>query len=154
MAEAAGIFARESSYLERYVQIGVAANRLISVSFPETVDPGVDEAHPLLDRLERYLDGAHDGFDDVELALTVATLERRVLETVRPIPYGHERSLDAVARATAGIDVDEASDLERVREILTVNPVPIVVPDHRVRGVSGAVPEDVRDRLRRLEGLA
>ena len=34
MDEVAGIYARESTYLDRYVQLGVAQGRVISVSFP------------------------------------------------------------------------------------------------------------------------
>lgn len=153
MAEAAGIFARHSEYLDRYVQLGVAGNRLISVSFPQSIAPEVDDAHPLLNRFERYLDGAQEGFNDVELALTVPTLERRVFETIRPIPYGHERALEDVARATPGLDGDDPEDLDRLRTVLTTNPVPIVIPDHRVRGVDGSVPAEVRTRLRELEGI-
>ncbi|MFW6448564.1 MAG: MGMT family protein [Halobacteriota archaeon] len=153
MGQAAGIYARRSSYLDRYVQLGVAANRLISVSFPAAVGAEVDSQHPLLDRFERYLDGARDSFEDVELALTVDTLERRVLDAIRPIPYGHERDLEAVALATPGLDPADPDDLEKVRRLLADNPVPVVVPDHRVRGVDGSVPAAVRGKLRRLEGL-
>ncbi|MFP4590254.1 MAG: MGMT family protein [Halobacteriales archaeon] len=153
MGQAAGIFARWSPYLERYVQLGVAANRLISVTFPASVDADVEADHPLLDRFERYLDGAHESFEDVELALTVATRERRVLDAVRPIPYGHERDLEAVARATPGLDPTDDDDLVSVREALAANPVPVVVPDHRVRQVEGSLPPPVRRTLRQLEGL-
>ena len=37
MDEVGGIFARESTYLDCYVQVGLAQGRVISVSFP--VDP-------------------------------------------------------------------------------------------------------------------
>lgn len=153
MAEVAGIYARHSTYLDRYVQIGVAGNRLISVSCPDAVDSAVSDEHHLLDRFEGYLDGTREDFENVELALTVPTVERRVLETIRPIPYGTEQSLAAVATATPGLSGDDAEDIERISTILSANPVPIVIPDHRVRDVDGAVPTDVRRKLRALEGL-
>ena len=47
----------------------------------------------------------------------------------------------------------EQEDQQQVREALAANPVPLLIPDHRVRdGPSGAPPE-VEQRLRSLEGL-
>ncbi len=55
-----GIFARESSYLDRYVQLGVASGRVLSVSFPDTPDEEAREDHELLERIFDYLDGIED----------------------------------------------------------------------------------------------
>lgn len=153
MVEAAGIFARESMYLGRYVQIGVAGNRVINVSFPLDVEADVGDDHPLLDRVERYLDGARERFDDVELAMTVSSEHRAVLEAVRAIPYGEQRTVEGVARTTPGLNAEEDDDLETVREALANNPVPILIPDHRVRNGPSGAPAEVEQRLRALEGL-
>ena len=51
MEETAGIYARESTYLGRYVQVGIASGRVISVSFPERPDEGYETDHELLDRI-------------------------------------------------------------------------------------------------------
>ena len=77
--EAAGIYARESPYLERFVQVGVASGRVISVSFPMAPDEEAGDEHELLDRIGRYLEGEHDDFADVEVALTLPTDRRGVL---------------------------------------------------------------------------
>lgn len=153
MDEEAGIYARESSYLDRYVQVGVASGRVISVSFPADPDEGAQPDHDLLDRIAAYLEGEEDDFRDVEVGLTVPTDQRAVLEAVREIPYGEQLSVERLARLTPELDPEDEDDLVLVRTALDGNPVPLLVPDHRVRdGPSGAPPE-VEQKLRSLEGL-
>lgn len=150
--EAAGIYARESSMIDRYVQIGVVGSKVISVSFPETEAPEAEPEHPLLDRLFDYLDGEPDDFADVDVGLTVPTDQRAVLEQVRSIPYGESATVEAVSRMTAVLsDADEGRSV--VRNALTENPTPIVVPEHRVTDADGSAPEAVTHRLRVLEGI-
>lgn len=153
MSEAAGIYARESSYLDCYVQLGVAQERVLSVSFPATPDEGADGAHELLDRIEAYLQGEADDFGDVTLALTMSTGERRVLEAVREIPYGEEATVAQVARMTPDLDPESEEDHTLVREGLAGNPVPLFVPDHRVRDAPSGAPAAVEQKLRAVEGL-
>jgi len=141
-----GIHARDSPTLGRAVQIGVASGRVISVSFPEAPPDDADPDHPLLDRVFDYLDGADDHFDDVTVALTVPTAQCEVLESVRTVPYGETIGVARLARL-AGLDDDEASDLDTVRTALRSNPTPLFVPDHRITG-PGATPPDVAERLR------
>lgn len=153
MGEAAGIYARESAYLDRYVQIGLASGRVVSISFPETPDEGVAGAdHELLERVEAYLEGREDDFADVEVGLTLPTDRRSVLETLRKVGYGDQVSVEQLARMTPGLS-DEGEDTELVRGTLDENPVPLVIPDHRVRDGPSAAPPAVEQRLRSLEGL-
>ncbi|HET7324177.1 MAG TPA: methylated-DNA--[protein]-cysteine S-methyltransferase, partial [Halococcus sp.] len=127
MSEVAGIYARESAYLDRCVQVGVASERVISVSFPAT--PGdADPDHSLLDRIFDYLEGSHDEFADVEVALTVPTDQRAVLEAVREIPYGNQVSVSRLTGHVAGFDADEDTDRDRVRTALDENPLPLLIP--------------------------
>ncbi|PSP55871.1 cysteine methyltransferase [Halobacteriales archaeon QS_1_67_19] len=153
MGDVAGIFARESQYLERYVQLGIASGRVLSVSFPETPDEESESEHELLDRIEAYLEGVEDEFDDVEVALTVPTDQRRALDRVREVPYGDQIDVETLARMTSGIDHAEEDDLNTVRTALTENPAPLVIPDHRVRDGPSAAPPAVEQKLRSLEGL-
>ncbi|UPV99151.1 MGMT family protein [Halorussus gelatinilyticus] len=149
-----GIFARESSYLERYVQLGVASGRVLSVSFPDVPDEEAGEDHDLLDRIFDYLDGIDDeDFSDVEIALTVPTDQRRVLERVRGIPYGDQINVETLARMTSDIDHTDEEDLNLVRTALDENPAPLLIPDHRVRDGPSAAPAAVEQKLRSLEGL-
>lgn len=147
---AAGIYARESAVLDRYVQIGVVGPNVVGVSFPESPDPDAGGDHPLLDRIFAYLNGEPDDFEDVEVGLTLSTDARAVLEEVRTVPYGETVTVAAVARSTEALS-DAAENATVVREALRENPTPLLVPDHRVRdGPSGAPPE-VPERLRQIE---
>ena len=147
-----GIYARESAYLERYVQVGVASGRVLSVAFPATPD-AADEALPLLDRIDAYLEGNADDFDDVPVAMTMPTDRADVLEAVRSIPYGEDVSVEQVARMTPGFDPESAEDHQLIRTALAENPAPLIVPDHRVRDGPSAAPPEVEQRLRSLEGI-
>lgn len=144
-----GIYARYVAVLDRYVQLGEAGDKLISVSFPRESDEPAD--HPLLDRIDDYLDGEEDDFSDVDVGLTVPTTHRAVLEALRNVPYGDEISVDLLARMSAGINHEE--DHAVVREALRNNPIPLVIPDHRVQDGPSAAPDGVRDTLRTVEGL-
>lgn len=152
--DVAGIFAREFDALDRFVQVGLASGKVLRVTFPETPEPGAANDHPLLDRIETYLTGAtRDGFDDVQVALTVPTDQRRVLEATRDVPYGKSITLDALARMTPGLDHEDDADVATVRTALSENPAPIFVPDHRIEDGPGATPREVAEKLRSLEGI-
>ncbi|QZP37391.1 MGMT family protein [Halobaculum magnesiiphilum] len=148
-----GVFGRRFDAIDRAVELGTASGRLISVSFPETLPSDADGDHPLLDRIGEYLAGAEDDFADVEVAITVPTDRRSVLESVRNVPYGESVDLARVVKMTADLDHEDEADLEAAREALRANPIPIVIPDHRVRDVGGATPGAVAARLREIEGI-
>lgn len=149
-----GVFVARSTYLDRWVQIGVASGKVINVAFPvDRPEPVVDENHPVLDRVLAYLDdGERDTFEDVDIGLTVPTEYRRIYDTVRTIPYGTEWSSEHVAEQTAILEPGEES-LQTVREALGANPVPVIVPDHRVTGLPGSLASQLRGALRDREGL-
>ncbi|MFC6717124.1 methylated-DNA--[protein]-cysteine S-methyltransferase [Natrialbaceae archaeon GCM10025810] len=152
----AGIYARESPYLERYVQLGVASGRALSVSFPEVPDEEAEtaESHPILDRIFEYLDGLEEvDFDDVQVALTVPTDQRAVLEQVRTIPYGEQTDVSTLAATTPDLDPEDDDDIILVRTALDGNPAPLLIPDHRVRDGPSAAPPQIEQKLRSIEEL-
>lgn len=146
--DTAGIYARESSVLGRYVQIGMAGGRVIAVSFPETVNSTAvaSDSIEVLDRVFAYLDGQKEEFADVDTGLTVPTDHRAVLESTRKIPYGTTVDIDQLAR-TAGLEDDTST----ARKALANNPVPLVIPDHRVRDAPSGAPPAVEQQLQQLE---
>lgn len=148
--EDAGIYARESEAVGRVVQLAVASGQVIDVSFPAEVPADADPDHPLLDRIFAYLDGAEDEFEDVETAITVPTTQRQVLDAVTQIPYGETGNSRQVAHM-ATLDPDDEEDAQTIRTALRANPVPILVPDHRVTDAPGATPDDVAATLRNIE---
>ena len=149
----AGIYAAPSSYLGRYVQLGVAGDRVVSVSFPKEPEADARTDHPLLDRIEAYLEGVEDDFADVAIGLTVPTDQRAVLEKVREVGYGEQITVEALARTTPGLDADDDEDRQLVRTAIAENPLPLLIPDHRVRDAPSGAPPDVEQKLRSLEGL-
>jgi len=94
-----------------------------------------------------------DDFDDVAVALTVPTDQRAVLDAVREVPYGSQVTVERLARRVPDLDADDEDDRDRVRAALDGNPLPLVIPDHRVRDAPSAAPPKVEQRLRSLEGL-
>ncbi|RAW45869.1 methylated-DNA--[protein]-cysteine S-methyltransferase [Halorubrum sp. 48-1-W] len=151
-AGVSGVFAREYDAIGRAVEVGFAGGKLIAVSFPTDVPADADADHPLLDRIGDHLAGGDERFDDVDIGLTVPTDERRVLETLRELPAGESWSVSRLTRL-AGLDDNDAADLESVTRALRGNPLPIVLPDHRVEGGPYATPGEVRSTLRRVEGM-
>ncbi|MFB6300145.1 MAG: methylated-DNA--[protein]-cysteine S-methyltransferase [Halobacteriales archaeon] len=151
--EEAGIFAIESSYLDSYVQLGIASGRVISLSFPRSPDADAGTDHPVLDRIKRYLEGTKEDFADIETALTMPTDRRQILETLRGIPYGEQISVEQLVRMTPGLDPDDEGDIETARSALADNPIPLIIPDHRVRDGPSGAPPGVEQKLRSLENL-
>ena len=147
-----GVFAREIDEIGRAVEVGFAGGRVISVSFPATAPADASGDHDLLDRIEAFLGGERDALDDVATGLTVPTDRREVLEALETIPCGEEASVSRLTRLAA-LDADDPEDLELVTSALRDNPIPILFPDHRVQGGPYATPGDVREALRRAEGL-
>ena len=151
----AGVYAREYESIDAVVELGVAGGRVIAVRFPSTTPSDAGREHPLLDHIGAAIDGSTDAFEALataEVGLTLATDQRRVLEALRSVPAGQSVSVSRLTRL-AGSDPNEADDLETVTAALRANPVPILVPDHRVDGGPYATPASVRDALRRAEGL-
>ncbi|WP_018257936.1 MGMT family protein [Halomicrobium katesii] len=149
----AGIYAREFEFLDRYVQFGAAGEKIIQLSFPERPAAESRTDHDLLDRIEGYLSNETDDFRDVDVGLTVSTERRSVLEAVREIPYGEEAGVDQLVRMAPVLDPSDDESARIVREALADNPVPLVIPDHRVRDGPSGAPPAVEQKLRSIEGL-
>ena len=116
--EDAGIYERESTFLDRYVQIGIAQGRVLSVDFPTQQEPDAKTEHELLDRIEAYLQGEEDDFEDVTVALTGPTAHREVLEKVREIPYGESGTVEQLAAMVPGRSFSDEDDMVAIREAL------------------------------------
>jgi O-6-methylguanine DNA methyltransferase len=111
-----------------------------------------DQAEDLADRIAAAFAGERV---EVPLDLTHATpFQRRVLETVRGIPRGEVRPYVWVAREAGSPGASRA-----VGNVMASNPVPLLVPCHRVvrndgRTGSYAFGAGKKVRLLRLEGVS
>lgn len=153
-----GVFAARSDFLDRWIQVGVVSGNVINVAFPTSrpteAEVEAKAGHPVLERLLAYLDeGTRDDFADVEIALTGPTAYRPVYDAVRTIPYGSETTTVELASTIAQLAPEDDPE-HVVTNALRANPVPVLVPDHRVTDGPGGLDPDIRDRLRTREGLA
>ena len=108
----------------------------------------------LMERLKTYFSGGKTAFPD-ELDLSAATpFQRKVWEITRLIPYGNTKSYTWVAE-----QVKKPEAARAVGQALARNPLPIIIPCHRVLtingrlgGFSGGV--ELKRHLLRLEASA
>jgi methylated-DNA-[protein]-cysteine S-methyltransferase len=132
----------------------LASSRL---SRAKDVDPVADEGE--LETLHRelmdYLEGRRTRLDwPLDLRLARGEFDRLVLSTAARIPYGAVTSYAGVAR-----ELGRPSAARAVAQALRWNPLPIVVPCHRVVGSSGALVGyagsklGLKERLLAVEGV-
>jgi len=81
--------------------------------------------------IHEYLRGERRAFD-IPLDLVGTTFQRSVWDVIASIPYGGTMSYSDVAQA-----IGKPSALRAVGQATGANPVPIVIPCHRVVGKSG-----------------
>jgi methylated-DNA-[protein]-cysteine S-methyltransferase len=92
----------------------------------------LDEARRQLDE---YFEGRRRSFDlDVDLALATKPFSRRVLEQLARVPYGEVTTYGALAARAGAPRAARA-----VGTVMNRNPIPIVLPCHRVVGSSGSL---------------
>jgi O-6-methylguanine DNA methyltransferase len=86
-----------------------------------------------LDQIVEYLNGARREFD-LPLDLRGTEFQRRVWATVAGIPYGETRTYADIARA-----IGKPKAVRAVGAANGANPLPLVVPCHRVLGSDGSL---------------
>ena len=145
-----GIYAQRFDELDTIIQLGVASGQVIDVSFPDTAPDDATTDHEVFTLINDYLDGDRLALTDVEIALTVPTDHRQVLDALQNVSAGNTVTVSRLARL-AGIDEDSEEDQAAIRDALQANPVPLLIPDHRVHDAQGATPPDVATTLRDLE---
>ena len=95
------------------------------------------DATPLLLEAERqlaeYFAGKRKTFD-LPLAPKGTAFQRSVWQALRDIPYGETRSYGEIARAVGNPKASRAVGMANHR-----NPVPVLIPCHRVIGADGTL---------------
>jgi methylated-DNA-[protein]-cysteine S-methyltransferase len=100
--------------------------------------PGAVEADPppfaaeAIARIVSLLDGQRTDLSDIALDLRGSELELAVWQAARRIPCGEVRSYGEIAR-----EIGEPRSAQAVGVALGRNPVPIIVPCHRVLAADG-----------------
>ena len=107
------------------------------IEFTEIESPPHSNVHPTLRpcfrQLNEYFEGQREHFD-LELKLEGTEFQRKVWQQLLEIPYGQTTTYLGVAR---GLGNQKA--LRAVGAANGRNPIPIVVPCHRVIGSDGAL---------------
>jgi methylated-DNA-[protein]-cysteine S-methyltransferase len=106
--------------------------------------------------LERYLEGAEVDFASLQLDLRgVGTLHRQIYEATRQVGWGRTTTYGALAR-----EVGHPNAARAVGQAMGRNPVPIIIPCHRVLASGGGLGGfsafgggDTKQRLLALEGI-
>jgi methylated-DNA-[protein]-cysteine S-methyltransferase len=101
--------------------------------------------------LDEYFAGRRRAFD-LPLDLRVAPFHEAVLHELAQVPYGQTETYGSLARK-----VGRPRAARAVGTIMNRNPIPIVLPCHRIVGANGALTGyagglEVKRRLLRLEG--
>jgi methylated-DNA-[protein]-cysteine S-methyltransferase len=101
--------------------------------------------------LDEYFEGKRRAFD-LPIDLRVAPFHADVLRELALVPYGRTETYGALARAAGKPKAARA-----VGTVMNRNPIPIVLPCHRIVGANGALTGyagglDVKRALLRLEG--
>jgi methylated-DNA-[protein]-cysteine S-methyltransferase len=87
----------------------------------------------IVERIRRHLAGDVQDFRSVAVDLShVAPFFRQVYETARQIPAGQTRTYGEIAKA-----VGQPNAAQEVGRAMAKNPVPILVPCHRVAAAGG-----------------
>ena len=84
-------------------------------------------------RILAYAEGANDNFADVELDLAgIPQVNRRIYEHIRELAWGETTTYGAVARWLGDVALSRA-----VGGAMGANPIPLIVPCHRVLAADG-----------------
>ncbi|HEY8732904.1 MAG TPA: methylated-DNA--[protein]-cysteine S-methyltransferase [Candidatus Limnocylindria bacterium] len=125
--------------------------RLVRVYGPGVV-PDHRRSGALAKELDQYFSGKRQVFDiDVDLS-GLTPFQRRILAATAKIPFGEVRTYQTIARRAGNEKASRAAG-----GALNQNPIPIIVPCHRVVGSSGSLVGyagglDVKRRLLAIEG--
>jgi methylated-DNA-[protein]-cysteine S-methyltransferase len=139
-------------YLDRGTSL--RASRLSHEPGVEVV-PGGEDLDEIYRDLTEYLAGRRRRLEwPLDLRLARSDFQRSVLRATAAIPYGAVVSYAGIAQG-----VGKASAVRAVAQALRWNPLPIVIPCHRVIGASGALTGyagskiGYKERLLAIEGV-
>ncbi|MBS0201152.1 MAG: methylated-DNA--[protein]-cysteine S-methyltransferase [Proteobacteria bacterium] len=136
-------------------------NGLRAIEFPRNRHPmkrddgWIEGAHPLIDEAQRQLDDYFAGkrtIFDVPLAPRGTPFQLAVWQALREIPFGDTWTYGDLAR-----HINQPSAVRAVGAANGRNPIPVIVPCHRVIGSDGSLTGfggglPTKEFLLRLEG--
>ena len=126
------------------------ARRLLNEPVSHT-EPAPGLFHDLIERFQAYFNGARVAFGDKADLATATPFQRQVWAITRRIPYGDTRSYKWVAE-----QMEKPGASRAVGQALGKNPLPVIVPCHRVINSGGRLGDfgggqEMKRRLLSLE---
>lgn len=106
---------------------------VVSIHFGRVGESRVPAGHRVITQLEEYFDGRRKTFD-VPLAPGGTPFQLSVWNALRDIAYGETRCYSDIARV-----IGRPAAVRAVGAANGANPIPIIIPCHRVIGRSGAL---------------
>jgi len=114
-----------------------SSREMVISAFDESIVEATEDVSffgSLSDRLELYLHGNEVDFPDRQDIVGASDFDRAVWETTSTIPFGETRTYSWVAQ-----EIGSPRALRAVGQALARNPLPIVIPCHRVIASTGAL---------------
>lgn len=113
-----------------------------------------DSVAVFLERMERYLEGQCQGLEEAWDQEVGTPFQKAVWRSIQGIPRGQTRSYGQVAQA-----IGRPGAARAVGRALASNPLPLLVPCHRVVGADGSLCGfawglELKRRLLALEGVS
>ncbi len=116
--------------------VGVASGKVIEVSFGAPLEPAATGLDPMLSaalaELAEYFAGERTEFTVPTAFNRGSEFEQAVWAQIASIPYGQTRTYGSIAHA-----VGEPLGAQAVGTACNRNPLPVIVPCHRVVGANG-----------------
>jgi methylated-DNA-[protein]-cysteine S-methyltransferase len=112
--------------------LGVVVDGAAVVGVRFGVPPGPSADHPSADQLRAYFAGELTAFTVPVEVRGGSEFERAVWERIAAIPYGEMQTYGAIATA-----LGDPGAARAVGTACNRNPVPVIVPCHRVVGAGG-----------------
>ncbi len=141
-----------SDYLGLYIVVEAEGDMVKKVRITPEKPPGKAEEAEIIESIREYFATGRDDFSRYEVCLDGMTpFQRSVLEAIRVIPAGKTMEYGEVAKM-----VGRPGAARAVGNVMAANPIPLVVPCHRVvasrglGGYSGGL--EVKRKLLKLEG--
>jgi methylated-DNA-[protein]-cysteine S-methyltransferase len=106
---------------------------VVSIHFGHVGPSNVPIGHKVIRQLEEYFDGKRKTFD-VPLALRGTPFQLSCWNALREIGYGETRSYSEIARV-----IGRPAAVRAVGAANGANPIPIIIPCHRVIGSNGSL---------------
>jgi methylated-DNA-[protein]-cysteine S-methyltransferase len=128
------LYSRFSKEIGLYVNMVLIDGRVASLSMARQRWLGAETEHPYLARIIDHLATGTDDFRDIPVVLKGSPFDREVLELIRTIPPG-----EVVTYGEVAARLGRPRAARAVGGACSRNPVPLIIPCHRVVSASGGL---------------